>query len=376
MKYKEQIENLMNKYNYVGVATMIVDNNNIYTSCNGYSDLDKKTTITEDSIFRIASISKVIIALGIMKLYEEHKVDIKEDISVYLGYKVRNPHFPDAKITLEMLMTQTSSISDGADNVKGYDGVNGPKMEIKLRDLLTNPKFEYYLDKTFNNVLPGSTFEYSNFGCGILACIIEKVSGVYFSDYIRDKILLPLDIDGSYRISDIVHRDRVVTLYDYDEKENKFILSRNLDMFLKYEFPRYSLGDNFRMPAGGLFISLNDLSKIMKMMMDYGVYKNVRIFQPSTIEFMKEVHWHGTSDDPQYKKKGLQLLILEGYGEPLYGHFGNAYGLRSYMLFGQTRGYIFLCNGANFGYIKEKGITDIQEDVLNFMTKYQGDKND
>ena len=52
MKYKEQVKNLMNKYNYVGVATMVMDNNNIYTSCNGYSDLDKKTAITEDSIFR------------------------------------------------------------------------------------------------------------------------------------------------------------------------------------------------------------------------------------------------------------------------------------------------------------------------------------
>ena len=373
MNYKKEYESIMSKYNYVGYATMVMDGNNIYTSCNGYSDLDKGIKVDENTIFRIASISKVVVALGIMKLYEEKKVDIKEDISKYLGYMVRNPHFPDVKITLEMLMTQTSSISDGADDVKGYDGVNGPKIDIRLEDLLTNPNFEYYLEKTFNNVIPGSHFEYSNFGCGILACIIEKVSGMYFSDYIRKHILLPLGIDGSYRISDIVHKERVATLYDYDEKNDKFILSRNLDLFLKYEYPKYNLGDNFRMPAGGLFISLNDLSKIMKMMMDYGVYNNKRIFEPSTIMFMKEVHWQGVSDDPQYQKKGLQLLILEGYGETLYGHFGNAYGLRSYMLFGKTCGYIFLCNGANFGYIKEKGITDIQEDSLNFMTKYQGD---
>lgn len=376
MNYKKQYEELINKYKYVGVASMVRDGNKVYTSCNGYSDLSKLNKITEDSIFRIASISKVIVALGIMKLYEEHKIDIKEDISTYLGYKVRNPYFPNVKITLEMLMTQTSSISDGADEVKGYDGVNGPKIDIKLKDLLTNPDFEYYLDRTFNKVMPGSTFEYSNFGCGILACIIEKVSGMYFSDYIREKILLPLDIDGSYRISDIVHKDRVVALYDYDENNDEFVLSRNLEMFLEYEYPKYSLGDNFRMPAGGLFISLNNLGKIMKMMMDYGIYNNTRIFEPSTIEFMKEIHWQGISDDPQYRKKGLQLLILEGYGEPLYGHFGSAYGLKSFMLFGHTRGYIFLCNGAKFGYIKEKGITDIQDDSLNFMVKYHEDHND
>ena len=224
MKYKEQVKNLMNKYNYVGVATMVMDNNNIYTSCNGYSDLDKKTAITEDSIFRIASISKVIVALGIMKLYEEHKVDIKEDISVYLGYNVRNPHFPCAKITLEMLMTQTSSISDGADNVKGYDGVNGPKKEIKLRDLLTNPQFEYYLDKTFNNVLPGSTFEYSksinlpqfeafflNFP-NVNSSISSIVSTLIFSFQLIDKAMKYLVENLRWRVEmsdDNIHRNEI-----------------------------------------------------------------------------------------------------------------------------------------------------------------------
>lgn len=370
MNYNNEYEKIINKYQYVGIVTLLNDNGKIEVSSSGLSDIEKKQKISENTIFRIASISKVIVALGIMKLYEEGRVDIKEDISKYLGYQVRNPYFPNDIITIEMLMTQTSSLSDGTDNTKGYDGVNGPLIEISLQDLLTNPHYEYYLDRTFQKVKPGTRFEYSNFGCGVLACIIEKVSGVYFSDYIREKILLPLNIDGSYRISDIVNKDEVASLYSYDIKNNQFKINRNLDLFLKYEYPRYSLGNNFRMPAGGLFISILDLNKIMTMLMNYGIYQKIRIFEPSTIEYMKEIHWQGESDDPQYKKKGLQLLILDGYGPTLYGHLGDAYGLRSYMLFEKERGYIFLCNGALFNEILSKGITDIQEDTLQFMIKY------
>ncbi len=370
MSYNKEFEKIINKYKYMGIATLINDSNTLYTSFNGFSDIKTSQKINENTIFRIASISKVVVALGIMKLYEEKKIDITEDISKYLGYSVRNPYFPNNKITIEMLMTQTSSISDGEDSVKGYDGVNGPKFEVKLQDLLTNKEYEYYLDRTFRNVLPGSHFEYSNFGCGILACIIEKVSGMYFSDYIREKILLPLNIDASFRISDIVDKNNIASLYDYNSLNNEFVMNRDLNLFLEYEYPKYSLGDNFRMPAGGLFISILGLNKIMTMLMNYGIYENVRLFEPSTIEYMKEIHWEGISDDPQYKKKGLQLLILDGYGETLYGHFGNAYGLRSFMLFGKTRGYIFLCNGAHFTDIVSKGITDIQEDSLLFMVNY------
>lgn len=375
MSYQESINKIISKYRYVGINTLLIKNNQIYTSVNGYKDLETKEPLNEKSIFRIASVSKVIVALGIMKLYEENKLDVKDDISKYLGYLVRNPHFPDVPITIEMIMTQTSSISDGADDVKGYDGVNGPKVYIKLQDLLTNPNFEYYLDKTFTNYMPGTHWEYSNFGCGILACIIEKVSGMYFSDYIRKEILLPLNIDGSFRISDIVNKNNVVALYDVFEN-GEFVLQRNLEMFLKYEYPKYELGDNFRMPAGGLFISMLDLSKIMQLLMNKGIYNNIRIFKPETINFMMDVHWSGDSDDLTYRKKGLQLLILETYKETLYGHFGSAYGLRSFMLFNENIGMISLCNGAIFGKTEGRGISNMQHDTINFMFDYSGDKND
>lgn len=368
MNYQEKLKLVLEKYQYVGINTFVINHNNIYTSSFGIEDIQTKKILTENTIFRIASISKVIVALGIMKLYEEKKIFITDDISKYLGYTVRNPHFPTTPITIEMIMTQTSSISDGGDQQLGYDGVNGPKIDISLRELLTNKDYQYYLDKTFSRYMPGTHFEYSNFGCGILACIIEKVSGMYFSDFIRKKILLPLEIDGSFRISDIIHQENVASLYDYTEKE--FVLDRSLELFKKYEYPKYELGNNFRMAAGGLFISIKDLSKIMIMIMNKGTINKIQIFNKDTIEYMMEVHWQGESDDPSYYKKGLQLHILEIFGQTLYGHFGSAYGLKSFMFFNNEMGIIFMCNGGNFKYL-DNGITDIQNDVIKFMLNYK-----
>lgn len=374
MNYQDKYQKVINKYLYAGINTLLVKDGKVFSSNHGYQDLENKIEISNDTIFRIASVSKVIVALGIMKLYEEGKIDVKEDISKYLGYKVRNPHFPDVPITIEMVMTQTSSISDGNHEKLGYDGINGASVDVPLEDLLTKPESEYYLDRTFRNVMPGTHWEYSNFGCGILACIIEHVSGVYFSDYIREHILLPLNIDGSFKVSDIVKKDKVATLYGIDKDDNFFVPLRDLNSFLKAEYRRFKLGNNYRMPAGGLFISINDLSKIMQMMMNYGTYQGIKIFNKETIEFMKEIHWEGTSDDPEYKKKGLQLLILDGYTpNSLYGHFGCAYGLRSFMLFNDEIGMLFICNGADYHRNLERGITNLQHETIEFMVNYKED---
>ena len=89
-----------------------------------------------------------------MKLVEEKKLNLDQDISKYLGFKVRNIHFPDDIITTRMLMTQTSSITDGFDDEDltnetrrdGYNGVNGTSLDVTLEDLLIpNDSISFFL---------------------------------------------------------------------------------------------------------------------------------------------------------------------------------------------------------------------------------------
>jgi D-alanyl-D-alanine carboxypeptidase len=362
----KEYQELLKDFDLVG-ATILKCNKTEITegAFLGVEDQVSKNPTSLHSIYRIASVSKVVIALGIMKLVEMKLVDVHEDISKYLGYKVENPHFKNIPITLEQLMTQTSSIHDGEDEKLGYDGVNGPKMEVSLKELLTNPEYVYYTDKTWSDNFPGTDFCYSNFGCGICACIIESVTHKFYSDFIREEILLPLGLDASYRVSDIIHKENICTLYDYDEKTKTFVVDRSPSLFYEKEFPIYSLGNNFRGPAGGLFISGEDLAKLNLMLINKGYFDNKRLFKEKTLEEMKEIHWMGDAKgEPMYHKKGLQLMILDGYAKSrMWGHFGCAYGLRSFFFFSDSFGLIFLCNGANYGDGTDH-ITPLQERLM------------
>lgn len=369
----KKLEQLLNNYDLAGVSILHATKEGVdFTFTKGYQELETKKETSINTVYRFASVSKIIVALSVMTLVEKGVLDIYEDISKYLGYKVRNPKHPDKIITLEHLMTQTSSINDGnEDPVLGYDGVNGTSLDISLERLLTDPTYEYYTEKTFLDYAPGEYWCYSNFGCGILACIIEKVTGKYFTDYVKEVILDPLSIDGGFRVEQVNHKDMVASLYNYS-KDN-VSLCRSLDQFMRYMFPKFELGNNFRGPAGGLFISPMDLSKIMLMMMNKGIYQGIRILKEETIQEMEKVHWQGISDDPSYRAKGLQLNLMSGFSkEVLIGHFGSAYGLRSFMFYNKNNGYILACNGGN--YIPVKGdLVKFHRDVIEYLVnKFEG----
>ena len=368
---------LLNEYKEFVSQFEMVGSNVVYLSKDGYleqtnsgnSYLEGMKPLNDNSIYRIASISKVIVAIGLLKLYDKGLIDLDEDISKYLGFEVRNPKVPNDKITLRMVLTQTSSIIDDGELVdgvwKGYDGSNCTDDYIELKELLTPGSNRFY--KGYSDYKPGTNFIYSNLGCGILACVCEKITGKYFPEYIKKELLHPLGIYSGFRLEDLKYPENLVGHYYYID--GKFKLNRDYDSFKRVQCLKYPLGDNFRGVAGGLYISAYDLSKIMFMLMNKGQYNNIRILKESTVMEMEKVQWEGTPTDPTYKKKGLQMIIMDEFTEkPLKGHFGNAYGLRSFMLYNENGGIIFLCNGANF-ITDEEHMTILQEKVIKFLVE-------
>lgn len=369
-KYLSEYPEFIKKFNTVG-TNVVFHRNDGYTEhvSTGFADLENKIPSHKDSIYRIASISKVIVAIGLLKLYEQNLVDLDEDISKYLGFKVRNPKYPDVLITLRMILTQTSSIIDDGiiENgiCKGYDGSNSTDEFISLKELLTPESLHFY--KGYSNYRPGSNFIYSNLGCGILACVCEKITNRYFPDYIVDVLLKPLNINSGFRLENIKNINDLVGHYRFDN--GKFELYRNYESFKNVQCLKYPLGENYRGVAGGLYISAPNLCKIMSMLMNKGIYNGVRILKESTVMEMEKVQWQGSPTDPTYKAKGLQMIIMNEFTEsPLKGHFGNAYGLRSFMLYNDLGGLIFLCNGADFINDVEH-MTILQEEVIKYLVE-------
>ena len=363
---KELFKEISENASLVGASSLVFKDGKIVEKLNyGFSSLEKHKKVNNNTVFRIASVSKIMVALCIMKLYEEGKLDLTKDISEYLGFNVRNPKYPDVVITLKMIMTQTSSITDGfekdvnSDVDSGYNLINGTNEECTLRDLL-DPDGKRFVKETFSNYRPATHFEYSNFGCGILACIVEKITGEYFTDYVKKIVFKPLKIDASFVVTDIKTKN-IASTYLYRDGENK--LCRSREMFINNVYKKFPLGENFRGPAGGLFISTNGLMKIMKALLRGGK----PILKTATLDKMMQMAWAGKRQpNDSYVAKGLQLEIVDYFNNRrLYGPFGDAYGVKSYFLFNREEqiGMVYITNGGNYKY-QECGYCDIHEQLI------------
>ena len=124
---------------------------------------------------RIASISKLVTAIGVMRLVEAGKLDLDADVSNYLGYTFRNPAFPDTPITLRLLLSHRSSLTDTIDYVLPLDG--------DMQQVLANPK------AWDAGHAPGTYFRYVNFNFPVVAAVMERATGERF-DRLMDRLVI------------------------------------------------------------------------------------------------------------------------------------------------------------------------------------------
>ncbi|MDD3171309.1 MAG: serine hydrolase [Bacilli bacterium] len=378
--YNKRFKEICTEARLVGASVVVVKDDKIINQDGyGYQSIEDNKMADENTIYRIASISKTVGAIALMQLVEKRKINLDSDISEYFGFLIRNPKFPDDKITVKMLTLQTSSITDGYDDEnpayddirRGYNGVNGTDLDVELKELLVPNDGKFYTPLTFSDNRPGTRFIYSNFGCGLMACLIEIASGEYYTDYMERHIFKPLSLDASFKASNIVHKELIADLYyPKNDKDFGYTVARTAKRFVDGGYPLFPLGQNFRGPAGGLFISMKDLSTIMRMFLNRGVVNGVRLLNEDTVDLMVQQHWFGNGENGGYRAKGIQMKVLNSFpNKPLRGHTGGAYGVRSYMFF-NVKNQIGACFITNGGYYEKKthpNIIDIFYDTLESM---------
>lgn len=241
-KAEADFKAVMQKFNAVGASVAVVKNGKIiYTHSFGLKDLDKKTELTDRDIFRIASISKSFSATSIMQLVEAGKLSLDDDFGDLVGFKIRNPKYPDQKITLKMALSHTSSLNDS----QGYLNLD-----------LINPDKNPNWDKCYNDYAPGSKFDYCNLNFNIIGAIIEKKSGKRFDNYVKNHVLKPLGLYGGYCV-DSLDSTRFVKLYEYNSKTSEFTNATAAYAPRRTEIKNYVMGYSTPIfsPTGGMKIS-------------------------------------------------------------------------------------------------------------------------
>ena len=338
------LESLMEDYGNVGIAAAVVkDGEIIYTGAVGHKDLETQEPLKADDLFRIASISKSFTATSLMQLIEEGVLSLDDDVSDLIGFPVRNPNYPDIPITLRMILSHTSSMSDR----NGY-------YELSHIDPSVNGECR----ASYNDYAPGTNYEYCNLGYNLAGSILERITNTRFDVAVRNRVIRPLGLYAGHNV-DSLDNERFVSLYTC--KDGVFTKSAAYtstadqmdDYRMGYSAPIFS-------PTGGIKISAIDLARYMTMHLQGGVYKNTRILSEESEMMMRSAIW-------TYPNMGGNAygLALENFhhvipGKTLIGHAGNAYGLYSIMMF---------CPEENWGIVAiTNGCTMYNEDSGDFFT--------
>jgi CubicO group peptidase (beta-lactamase class C family) len=211
--YEQSVRDLMKKYGIPGGAVAVVrDGKLFYARGFGYADLEHKTPVQPDAQFRIASVSKPITAVAVMKLVEEGKLKLDDHVAPLIAHL--NPA-PGAtvdprweQITIRHLLNHTG----GWDRAKpngGFDPMDRPVVAAAAVNAPAPASAETiirYMKGMPLDFNPGERHVYSNFGYAILGRVIERLSGMRYEDYVRARVLQPVGANrtrsGKTRLND------------------------------------------------------------------------------------------------------------------------------------------------------------------------------
>ena len=335
----------------VGVA--FDRNGEIASFADGIADPQSRRRVTIDDPVRVASVSKMVTAIGVMKLIDQGKLDLTSDVSRWLGWPLRNPTFPDRPINLSMLLSHTASVREHDDNYVIPLGGS-------LQEVMKDPK---NWDAKHG---PGDGyFAYVNLNYPIVGSIIEKATGERFDIWMRREVLEPMKLDACYNwptCSDAAVA-RAVELDTPDGKPVKDDLHGArpaCPVFVKEGEPcdlgRWKLGENGSLfaPQGGLRISARGLGRIGRMLLNGGMLDGVRVLSPRAVETLLTQGWrfsgsNGATDGGFYCSAGNGTHQLPNpipgcaddmgtRGAILVGHAGDAYGMKSGLWIDRQRG--------------------------------------
>lgn len=321
----------------------------------GLADIAANRPVTADDPVRIASISKMVTSIAVMRLVEQGKLDLDADVSRYLGWQLRNPAFPGQPITLRLLLSHRSSLTDTIDYVLPLDA--------DMRAVLENPKAWDAEHK------PGTFFRYTNFNFPVIAAIMESRTGERFDRLMDRLVIKPMGLKACYNWEscDAETAARAVVLYRAgkpvkdDHQGAKPICSVTPASDGRCDLNTWRAGANGAIfsPQGGLRISMRGLAKIGRMLIGKGKVDGVRILSSKSAAMLHQPLWtfNGSNADTggddgnasgtgffcryglavQFlatAQKGCRDDVIGGgplaAGEALrFGHAGDAYGLKS-----------------------------------------------
>lgn len=323
-----------------------------------------------NTLYRVASISKLVTAVAVMRLVEQGRLRLDDDIGHVLGWPVRHPRHPDVPITLRMLMSHTSSLTDRA----GTGFAPSQSLQTVLAD--DGPQGPWADDRR-----PGTYFQYCNLAWGLIGTVMEAASGERFDRCMHRLVLQPLGMAGGFEPAEFSADEIAHTAVLYRKQNAAGQWDANapwvpqVDDFkgvvppLPEGIGAYRLGHNATPfgPQGRLHTRVGDLGRLMCTLIHGGAFGGVRLLKRETLQAMQQLQWQRQADGSNgddlaglFNAWGLGMQQITDRSEPgrgdrllrsggwrPWGHFGFAYGLQAGFFFDSARrcGFVYALSG-------------------------------
>lgn len=284
-----------------GAVVVVVKDGEVLTEKGfGYSDVGaRKPVDPQHTLFRIGSVSKLLVWTCVMQMVEQGKLDLDADVNTYLDFKI--PPRDGKPITLRNIMTHTAGFEEQAKDLIGVEADGVPVLGERLKRW------------TPTRIFPaGETPAYSNYGAALAGYLVERVSGMPFDDYVDQHLFEPLDMQyATFRQP----------------------LPERLRPYMSKGYPAASLPQKpFEIvgpaPAGSVSASGDDMARFMIAHLYNGKFGSNQILKAETAQLM-----HGT---PLTILPGVNRMLLGFYetnynGRRVIAHGGDTQWFHSYL---------------------------------------------
>ena len=312
----QRMQEFVNQGKAAGVVTLIGRASGVVDlKATGYSDLETKAPMKADQIFQLHSMTKPMVAIGILMLAEEGKLSISDPVEKHL------PEFRSLKekITLQQLLTHTAGMA--LNPPAGIGELHGA-----LHKSLADVALVY--SQTPLTYAPGSKWQYSNTGIAVLARVLEVHSGLKFEDFLAKRIFGPLGMKDSYIFPPKEKWNRMPTAYILrNGKPVKYT-----DDPLGEGVMKFRDGAKYSLPEGGVYSTASDLFLLYQALLRDGKAANgFRLLSPASVRLMRTVHTGDLATNGPGMGWGLGSFVVRPGFSPMgmspgtHGH-GGRYG--------------------------------------------------
>jgi CubicO group peptidase (beta-lactamase class C family) len=307
----------------------------------GLADVAKKRSMSKDSMFWIASMTKPMTAMGVMMLVEEGKVKLDDPLEKYVpefkGIQLKTAQglvAPKRIVTVKDLLTHTSGI-----DTTTATPANTPVDTLPLSEMCVA-----YAKKPLTDQ-PGAKWSYNNNGINLLGRIIEVASGKPYADFMEERLFEPLGMTNSTFWPSPDHLDVLAKPYSKSKDSGELVEAKNS----RFSEP---LHDSKRtaLPAGGLYSCAKDLGKLYQMLLNEGQLDGKRYLKAATLKQMTSNQLGDLAKvsfaPGMHMGLGFHIVnapqeATESLSAGTYGH-GGAFGTQAWIDPVKKRAYVLL----------------------------------